>query len=153
MRGDVRHDVDLPDHAVGVDQIGDPPRVFGMGIIGRAGGPVAGADLAFDIGDQREVEVLVLCESAVVLDGVEGGADDADTEPLEVGGSITEPLSLDRSTPGRGLREPPEGDPMAALVGEPEASAPRVGEVEVGSEVAFLERYLDAHRVLMLTAA
>jgi hypothetical protein len=98
-----------------------------------------------DVAQQREREVLVLGERAVGRDVVEGRADEMDAQTVEVGGSVTEPLAFERSTPGRGLRKPPQDDPAAALVLQPEAPAAGVRQLEERRRVADLETHVRVH--------
>jgi hypothetical protein len=96
-------------------------------------------DLPVGIREQAEREAVLLGERPVVLDGVEGGAEQLDAELLELWGSITEPRALQRSPRGERLGEPPERDPPAAQLRERDLLAVVVREGEVRRECPFRE--------------
>ena len=108
---DVRDPVRPGDPAIGVDQVGPPLGEVGRRLLRSALGFVALTDASVLIGEQEEREALLLRETPVVFGGIEGDAQDLRTPRREFGGSITEPLSLRRSTLRVCLGEPPEHDP------------------------------------------
>jgi hypothetical protein len=118
VRRNVGDPVGLGDSAGGVDQVGSALREAGSGFLRRALGVVDLADRSIDVGQEAEREPLLFGEAEVVLWRVEGYADDVGALRLEFGGSITEPLALDRSTGGGSLREPPQHQPAIVKVRE-----------------------------------
>ncbi len=122
----------LLDVSLGADHVGDPSWVsivrVGAGLVGQAHGAVR-------VAEQGVGEVELLCEGAILFDGVEGGAEDDDVLLAQFGGSITEPASLLRSPGCVGLGEVPEDQALSAEVGEADGLACVGGALEVGSRV------------------
>jgi len=141
MSRDVPNPVRLADHAVRIDHERPSLRVLGGGLIRVADRLVAAADVSARVGQEREGEPVLLREGPVVLDRVEGGADQVDAQRLELGGSITEPRALQRSPLGERFGEPPEHDPPAAELLQRDRPAVVVGQREGGSR-----RPLGEHR-------
>src|SRR6266536_6275117 len=137
MGGDVRHPVRLGDPALRVDQVGPPLRVLGRRLLRGSLRLVAFAHRPVDVGEQPEREPVLLGEGPVVLGPVERDAHDLHAELLELGGSVTEPLALDRSTGGEGLGEPPQGQPPAPEVRQRDGLAILVGQGELGGRRSF----------------
>lgn len=88
-----------------VDQVRDALGVSGADILA---GSIGEAELSIGVAEQRKREVELLRKRCVLLGSVEARAEDRDILCCEFGGSVTEPLSLDRSTRGIGLRVEPE---------------------------------------------
>jgi len=137
VRGDVGDPVGLGDPARGVDQVGSALREVRRGFLRRALGLVDLADRSIDVGEKAEREPLLFGESEVVPRRVEGDADDVGALSLELGGSVTEPLALDGSTGGEGLREPPQHQPAIVEVREGDRVAALVRKREVRGERPF----------------
>jgi hypothetical protein len=70
------------------------------------------------VGEQRVGQIVFLGEGSVLFEGVEGDPYDLGTCLEEIGGSITEPLALDRSPGGGGLHIPPEDHPSPCEIVE-----------------------------------
>jgi hypothetical protein len=100
------------------DQIRDPFRSVGSGPILVAEHVKLCTFLVLATRKQPEPETLLGLESKQEFRRIEGRAENVGTESLEFGSSITEPLPLQRSPPGVGLRKPPENDPPAGVIGE-----------------------------------
>lgn len=128
---DVAHAVRLADHAIGIDQVRAPLRPLRHRLFGNALRLVQLADGVIGVGEKAEREAVLLREPSVVLDRVEGRAEDLDAELFELWGSITEPLAFARSPVGERFGEPPERDPAAAQVGERDGTSVLVREREV----------------------
>lgn len=137
MSLDVAHAIRLADHTVGIDQVGTALRPLRHRLDGRALGLVELADGVVAVREQAEGKVVLLREPAVLLDGVEGGAEELDAERFELGGSITEPLTLARSPVGERFGEPPERDPSAAHVGQRDGLAVLIRKHEVRRLIAL----------------
>ena len=126
----------LGDLPVLVDHVGDAAGVFVFRRVGRA---VRDADRFLGVAEEREGEVELLGEAAVLFDAVEADADDLRVLRLVFDVEVPEPGTLTRSTGGVGLRIEPEDDFLAAEVGELHAVALVIENVEVGSGVAWVE--------------
>jgi hypothetical protein len=121
------------DHlAVRPDEVRDTARARPV-VLGRA---IRLGERTVRIAEEKEREVELLGEGAVLLDGVEAGAPDDGLLVLELADSITESFSLERSTRGVGLGIEPEQDVTSALVAELHRPAVVGRELEVGSVVA-----------------
>lgn len=136
---DVAHPIRLLDHAVGIDQVGASLRPLRHRLDRRAFRLVQFPHDVVRIREQAERETVFLGEATVVLDGVEGRAEDLGAELCELGGSITEPLALARSAGGECFWEPPEHDPSPAKVRERDGLAVLIREREVGRGRTFRE--------------
>src|SRR5206468_4174179 len=93
--------------AVGADQVADPLRTAGLGVVG---GAVGEADLAVRVAQQREVVVELLREGRVGLRGVEADPEDLDALLLVLVLEVAEPATLLGSAGGVGLGIEPEDD-------------------------------------------
>ena len=133
---DVADRVDLFDHPVRPDQEREPPREVLEVVVGVTFGAVRLSDLVVDVAQQREVEALGLGERLVLGRSIEGNAVNARVDRGVLGGSITEPLALDRSTRRRGLRVPPQDHPRAGQVSERDLVAVLVGKPEIRGTVS-----------------
>ena len=71
-----------------------------------------------DVGQQGVGKALGFLELLVLLGGIEGCSEDSTVSSVEVFGSVTQSLSLNRSTRCGRLRVPPEQYPVAGLVGQ-----------------------------------
>ena len=105
----------LRDPSLGIDDVADPAGVLGLRIVGRA---VGHPDLALHVAEKRERILELLCECGVVLDGVEGRAEDLGVLLLKFRVEVAEPATLERSAGGRGLRIEPEDDALPPVIGE-----------------------------------
>ena len=132
MASHVRDPIGLPDHALGVDEVRPPLRPF-RAALGRVSlRLVKLADPPILVGEEPEVEPLFPGKGPVDLRRVERRAQDDRAGPLELGGSVPEPLSLPRS-PGSGrLDEPPQDYPSPPLVREGHGNFVLVRQREVG---------------------
>jgi hypothetical protein len=131
LRGDLRVGVrDLP---IGTDDVADPLGELARRRLGR---PVGDSDLAIDVAEQGEREPLLLREDGVLLDRVEGGAQDLGVLLLELGVVVAEPATLLRSPGGAGLRIEPENEILPAVVREPAGHAVLVLDSELRSLVS-----------------
>jgi hypothetical protein len=81
------------------------------------------ADLSIYVGEEPEGEQVPFGEAVVVVLGVERDAQDFGVQFLELGGSVTEPLSLDPSPGGVGYHVPPQHHPPTAEVGQGQLGA------------------------------
>jgi hypothetical protein len=123
----------LFDHAVLVDHIRDASRVF---VLRRFGGTVGESDGALRVAEQREGKIKFLGEAAILRGRVETGAEDLRVLRLELDLEVPEPGTLTRSTRCVGLRIKPEDDFLPAQLGEPDAIAEMIGDVEIGGRSA-----------------
>jgi hypothetical protein len=128
--------VGLGDPSVFVYDVGDAPRVLLAGRVGRA---VCDTNGPFGIAQQREGEPELLGEGLVLGRRVETDAEDLDVFGLVLLVEVPEPGTLARSTGCVGLRIEPEDDFPAAQVGQADAIAVVIGDVEIGSFLAGLE--------------
>jgi hypothetical protein len=92
-----------------------------------------------DVRQQPVGEALGLGEGQVLLRGVEGDAQDLGTGLGELWGSITEPLSLQRSAGRRRLGVPPQHDPRATLIGQANGVPVLIRKGEVGGSATGLD--------------
>lgn len=114
-RGD---DVRKLDRALGIDHVGDAPRIVDVGVVGRPLRVVLLPGDVLGVGEQQEREVVGVGERQVLLGSVERDAEDRRAQVFEFRGSVTEPATLDRSAGGGGLRVPPQHDPLLPVVGQ-----------------------------------
>jgi hypothetical protein len=70
-----------------------------------------------DVGEQAVRKALLVGEGLVLVGRVEGDPDDRGVGLVELWGSITEPLSFDRSAGCGRRRVPPQDDPAAGEIG------------------------------------
>jgi hypothetical protein len=119
-----------------IDDVGDAPCVF---VLRRLGRSVREADLALGVAEQRERETELLREGGVLLFAVEADAEDPGVFGFVLLREVPEPGTFLRSTGCVGLRVEPEDDFLSAQVAEAHAVAVVIGDVEVGSGVAWLE--------------
>ena len=101
MLGRLHARVGLLDLAVGADQVADPLRGAGPGVVA---GAVGEADLAVGVAEQREVVVELLREGRVGLLVVEADPEDLDALLVVLGLEVAEPATLLGSAGGVGLR-------------------------------------------------
>ena len=102
-------------------------RVLRVLFVSRSNDVVGGSDLLVDIAEQRVLEALRLGELEVLGRSVERGTEDDAVGSGKAIGAVTQRLSLDRSTGGRGLRVPPQQHPLPTEVGEAHVGAMLVG--------------------------
>jgi hypothetical protein len=119
----VFNDVDLPDHAPGVDEVRDPPRRSRGALVGAANDIVGCAHVAGRVREQWERRLKPLGEGSVLLRCIEGDAKYRGAGGLELGGSVTEPLDLDPSPGCVGLDEPPQHQAASPKFGERDSSS------------------------------
>jgi hypothetical protein len=127
VAGSVAHVVHLADDALGIDEERLPPRVVRVALVGAPDYVERFAQRALGVAQQPVREILLVDELLVFGRSVERDTEDRGTGLVVLGGSITEPLSFDRSAAGAGLRVPPEHDPLAQLVGHANDVAVLVG--------------------------
>ena len=127
MLGHVGDHIDPPDGTGVVDEEGVASRVLRVLLVRWANDAVGGSDLLVDIAQQRVTEALCLGEFEVLGGRVERGTEDDAVGSSKAIGAVTQRLSLDRSTGGRGLRIPPQQHPLPAEVGEAHLGAVLVG--------------------------
>jgi hypothetical protein len=104
VRAGVDHRVGPHHAAIGAEQVRDAARP--VRVVGIAG--AVRLQRAPGVAQQPERQAVLLRERLVLLDGVEARAEDDRAVLLEVAGSITEPVALDRSTRGVGLGVEPQ---------------------------------------------
>jgi hypothetical protein len=126
----------LRDLPLFVDDVRDAPRVLVFRRVGRA---VRQSDRAVDVAEQREVEAELLGEVPVLFLRVETDAEDGGVLRGVLAGEVPEPGTFPRSTGGVGFRIEPEHDFPAAQIGEADAVAVVIEDVEIGSSIAGLE--------------
>lgn len=90
------------------------------------------ADKLVDVGQQWESETLRVGPLPILLRCIERDADDRRVQCLELGGSGTEPLTLDASPLCGCGREPPHHDPLPPPLPKREGAQILVGKNEVG---------------------
>jgi hypothetical protein len=137
MRLDVLDDVDLPDETLGVDQERGAARRAGATFVGPADDPEGLTDHLRGVGEETERCLPLLGERGVVIEGVEGDADDLRSGLLELGGSITEPLDLQASAGSVRLDEPPQDHPPATEVRQGSLGSSVVRQAEIRRPRAF----------------
>ncbi len=126
----VLHLVDAPHDALGVEQERDALGEVRILLVRALLGAVDLADRAGGVGEQAVREALVVGERLVLVRRVERDAEDRGTGLLELWGSITEPLSFDRSAACAGFGVPPQHGPLPALVVEVDRVAVLVRQAE-----------------------
>ena len=124
------------DPSIRPDDIADPPRKDRFLVLA---GAVREADRPRRVAEKREIEVKLLRERGVGLDGVEADAVDIDTDLVELCLEVAEPAALRRSPGGVGLGVEPEGEGASALIEEPELLARVLTNGELGREISRLE--------------
>ena len=128
--------IHLRDLPLLVDQIRD---AFGVFIFGAGGCAVREADLALGVAEQRKRELELLRELAVLVDAVEGGAEDLGVLRLVFFDEVPEPGTFSRSTRCVGLRIKPEHHFLTPEIAELRAVASVIHDVEVGGGIAGFE--------------
>jgi len=119
-----------------IDDVGDAACVFVLRRLRRA---IGEADLALGVAEQREGKAELLREGGVLFFAVEADAEDPGVLGCVLLREVPEPGTFFRSTGCVGLRVEPEDDLLPAQVAEAHAVAVVIGDVEVGSGVAWLE--------------
>ena len=127
VSGHVRHVVRLGNHPGWVDQVGEPFRKVCVLMIGCTHDFVRRTDDPVSVGEQRIVKRLRVFERLVVRRSIERCSEDVAVGIGKVSGSVTQGLSLNRSTRGGGLRVPPQEHPVSSLIGERHEMAILVG--------------------------
>src|SRR5262249_17991874 len=84
-----------------------------------------------DVGEEWKRKAVLVGEPEVPFGGIERDAHDSRSFGFELGGSVTEPLALGRSTRGERLWIPPEHDPRASEIGQGDRVAGLVGKREL----------------------
>ena len=103
-------------------------------------GAIGRADLPVRVAEQREVEVVLVCERFVVGGGVEGDAEDDRVLLVVVRFQVAEPATL-RGSAGRiGLREEPQDDGLAREVRQLHGLAIVIAAHEVGRLVSWFQQ-------------
>lgn len=126
----------LRDLAVLVDHVRDALRVLG---IRGVRGAVREADAAIGVAEEREVELELFGEGAILLDGVEADAEDLRVFGFVLRIEVPEPGTFTRSTGSVGFRIEPEHDFLSAESGKRHAVAVIVEHVEVRCGVSRLQ--------------
>ena len=126
----------LGDLAVLVDHVGDAAGVL---VLRRLGGAVGEADLAAGVAEELEGEVVFLGEGGVLSFAVETDAEDGGVLRRILLAEVPEPGTFPRSAGCIGLRIEPEHHLAPAEVAELHAVAVVIGDVEIGSFLAWLE--------------
>lgn len=126
----------LRDLSVLVDDVCDAAGVL---VLRRVGGAVGEADPALGVAEEREREVVFLREGGVGALVVEADAEDRGVLRRVLIAEVPEPGTFARSTGGVGFRVEPEHDPASAEVAELHAISVVIGDVEVGSFLAWLQ--------------
>ena len=119
MGRDIGHLVRPMDPPVGIDEVAVPLRVLGILLVRTASNLVLGSDRSVDVAEQAEREVLRFGEGEVLAGRVERRPEDDGVELCKALGTVTQALSLDRSTRCRGFGKPPQQDPLTAKVAQP----------------------------------
>ena len=128
MGGHVGDRVDLAHDPLGIDEERLAPGVLGVALVLGPDHVEGLAEGAVAVGQEAVREVLLDGELLVLCGRVEGDAEDDRVGLVEFGGSITEPLSFDRSAAGAGFGVPPQHDPLAELVFQLDDVAILVGQ-------------------------
>ena len=126
----------LGDLPILVDHVRDAAGVL---VFRRVGGAVRDAELAVGVTEQREGELELLGEGFVLGGGVEADAEDFDVLRFVLRQEVPEPGTLAGSAGCVGLRIEPEDDFLPAQVGEADAVAVVIDDVEVGSGIAGIQ--------------
>ena len=127
VSGHVGDVVRLDDHPGWVDQVGETFRKVRVLMIGCTHDFVRRTDDPVSVGEQRIVKRLRVFERLVVRRSIERCSEDVAVGIGKVSGSVTQGLSLNRSTRGGGLRVPPQEHPVSSLIGERHEMAILVG--------------------------
>jgi hypothetical protein len=127
LRIDLREDV--LDPAVRPDDVGDPPRVAIGPVVA---GAVRQANLPLRVAQEREGERELLREGGVLLDGVEGDAEDGRPFRVELAVQVAVPATLERSSGCVGLRVEPQDDAASPQIVEAGVMAVVVRDGESG---------------------
>ena len=125
--------VEVADSAVGVDHDADAFGEAGFLVGARA---VGEADRSIGVAEEREVELVLLTEGAVLFSCIEARAEDRRVLGLEGALEIAEPATLQRSSRGVGLWIKPQHHDLAAQVAELHQIALIVERLEVGGLIA-----------------
>jgi hypothetical protein len=136
VAGGVDFGVDGGDDAVRSDEVADS---FGVHGVGALTGPIEKTDLPAGIAQQREVEVELLREGAILFLAVEADAEDLSILLLVQIELVAEPAALGGSAGGVGLGIEPEDDVLPPVLGEADDVSLVVAQLEIGRRLAFLE--------------
>ena len=126
----------LRDPSLGIDDVSDPAGVLGFRIVGR---PVGDPDLALHVAEKRELILELLRESGVVLDRVEGRAEDLGVLLLEFRVEVAEPATLEGSAGGIGLWIEPENHGLPPVVRERPRRAGVILHGEARRPIAYVQ--------------
>lgn len=119
-----------------VDQVADPARAFGVGIVA---GAVRHTRDALGVAQQRKRKIEFFGERRVVLDAIEARAEDDDIVGDEVLILIAEPATLGGSAGGIGPGIKPQQDFLAAQAGKRERFALMRRQRKVRCQLSDLE--------------
>jgi len=104
--------------SVGVNQKARPARPSSEVVVGCPRNSVRLANGPFCIRQKQEWKVLFISEGLLLFNSVKGSAQDSNAGGFKVWGSVTEPLSFNRSTRSRGFWVPPQQNPLPCVITE-----------------------------------
>jgi len=113
--------------------------VVGVAVVGGANDFILRADGTVDVTEQSERKLLRFGEREVLGRTVEGCTEDDCIRFVETVGTVTQALTLLRSTRCRRLGIPPQQHPPTSEIGEMHPLTVLIREVEVGSDAVQLE--------------
>jgi len=125
--------VRLADDAVGADEVSDPSRII---VRRTAGSAIPEGDLPIRVGQERELEVVLVLEGGVGRAAVEADADDGGVLLLVVVREVPEPGTFRGSAGCIGFRIEPEDDVAPAVIAQSDLASFLIDCFEVGSAVA-----------------
>ena len=131
MAGDVGDLVATMDPTIGIDEVTVTHRVLGILLAGSTSDFVRRPDGAIHIAQQTERKVLRFGEREIVGRRVERSAEDDGIELFKSLGTVTQALTLDRSTRCRRFRVPPQQHPLPAKTLEVNVVAVLVGQFKI----------------------
>ena len=139
VTGGVLDSVRQTHDGIRVDHVGDPAGPIRAGAARFSENTHHSSGLTARITQQGEGELHLFHPSGADLGSIKGDPVEGDSELFELGGSVTEPLSLQRSAGCVSRREPPQDGPAAAQVIVGERPAGVVGDLKSRQLLAYLE--------------
>jgi hypothetical protein len=128
MTSGVLHVVRLANHPTRVDQVGEPLRKVCERVVSSTNHFVGGSHFFACVGQQRVTETLGVLERLVVLRSVKRCAENDTTSSFKCLGTVTQALTLQRSTRCRSLWVPPQKNPLASLIGQAHSGSILIGQ-------------------------
>ena len=128
--------IDREDVPVGTDHVAHP---LGVGRVLAVAGAVGEPDVPAGIAEEREVEIELLGEGAILLLRVEADPENLRVLLLELSDVVAEPATFSGSAGGVGLGIEPEDHDLSEVVPQSNEISPMILHFERGSFLSFFD--------------